>query len=637
MIISLQLRHYRIYKNIHYIPITHGDKFTTYIGQNGIGKTSILCALDKFFNYESAKEWNIAKNSNISKKNQAYVIPTFLIEKSKIKGEIKQKLAQALNDYFRNTEIKTSAAKEQNKFFDDRNQIISNSKYDDFYFFAIGKAFDNKTLAPHFGIFDSDKLLKQKLEEFDEKNIKDFLNYIVSLYHYIYIPVEIDIGTFTKLEEKNMNILLDNEIKSNIKNSISTVNIREINTKLSQFLGTLENDLEDFKYDRKGNKAYFTQEDLIEKIITSYLSIKVLHKKNINGNIPVNELSSGEKRKALIQIITKLLKKQNSRKREIILAIDEPEASLHSSNCYNQFEILNNISENEVQVLLTTHWYGLIPILSKGNIININKDKVTDELKFILINLFNFSQNLKTAKETYKKDLSLDINLKSYNDLIQSVIYSLQSEPSYNWIICEGISEQIYFEHLFKEFNLKILPAGGCSKVKKIYEYLLPPIIEYEKENEIKGKILCLIDTDDKLIENISKSNSSKLKFYKLAREKNNEIKLVNAWDPIATGVTEIEHSLDSDIFKEALKRFENNYEDKISSITSVVNLPFLEKTVSTLDLRISEQENLTYFFDDNKGENKVLFAKEYVNIISEKNYKHSLKWIKEIEDFFRS
>lgn len=50
MIIGVILRNFKTYKNINYIPLSNGESFSGFIGANGIGKSSILEALDCFFN-----------------------------------------------------------------------------------------------------------------------------------------------------------------------------------------------------------------------------------------------------------------------------------------------------------------------------------------------------------------------------------------------------------------------------------------------------------------------------------------------------------------------------------------------------------------------------------------------------------
>jgi recombinational DNA repair ATPase RecF len=58
MIIGTLLRHYKTYKGIHFIPCSESPNFTfnAYVGTNGVGKSSILEALNVYFN---GGEWNM--------------------------------------------------------------------------------------------------------------------------------------------------------------------------------------------------------------------------------------------------------------------------------------------------------------------------------------------------------------------------------------------------------------------------------------------------------------------------------------------------------------------------------------------------------------------------------------------------
>ena len=55
MILGIILRNFKIYKSISYIPISNGNRFCGLIGKNGIGKSSILEALDYYFNSNNNK------------------------------------------------------------------------------------------------------------------------------------------------------------------------------------------------------------------------------------------------------------------------------------------------------------------------------------------------------------------------------------------------------------------------------------------------------------------------------------------------------------------------------------------------------------------------------------------------------
>jgi len=62
MIIGVFLRNFKTYRGINFIPITSESNFCGLLGDNGIGKSSILEALDCFFN---GKAWNYNIVTNV--------------------------------------------------------------------------------------------------------------------------------------------------------------------------------------------------------------------------------------------------------------------------------------------------------------------------------------------------------------------------------------------------------------------------------------------------------------------------------------------------------------------------------------------------------------------------------------------
>lgn len=62
MLISSFINGYKSYNKAYFVPITIGlhDKYTVYIGNNGVGKSGILEAIDVFFNN---REWNVYKGA----------------------------------------------------------------------------------------------------------------------------------------------------------------------------------------------------------------------------------------------------------------------------------------------------------------------------------------------------------------------------------------------------------------------------------------------------------------------------------------------------------------------------------------------------------------------------------------------
>ena len=163
------------------------------------------------------------------------------------------------------------------------------------------------------------------------------------------------------------------------------------------------------------------------------------------------------------------------------------------------------------QIILTTHWYGFLPITQQGNMQHININ--TEDKDNINISTFNFYNYLEERK--YYPDI---IELKSMFDLAASILTYMRNNSDVNWIICEGITDKIYLEQILnEEINVNILPVGGCGNVVKLFQLLCLSMIEKTDISIIQSKALFLIDTDSQNILNnplIDIKNGNKSNFF---------------------------------------------------------------------------------------------------------------------------
>jgi predicted ATPase len=624
MIISIFIKNFKIYKGINFIPISEGENFSSLIGENGVGKSSVLEALDFSLNGKNGNEWpvnNEAKNDGgLKGTNAPYLTPVFLIKKSSLKQGKKDEIeffekAEKLSNYLWHTKQKTKA-KGLSEFYDQRSQLLENYDPNEYFLIIIGKKYDSNDM--FFGTYHTylDFITDNPQIEHTEKELQDyfkgFYEYIISHYSYLYIPVETDVHSYTKLETQEMQKLMDKNIQSEIENAITSKTINQINKSLNEFVADIENVLEEYKYKGKFKNS-LTMPDLVSKIIEAYFSIKILNKKTSSSKlIPVRELSSGEKRKALIDVAYSFLINNNSRNDNIILAIDEPEASLHISACYNQFEKLINLSKLNSQIIISTHWYGYLPIVSNGNATSITKND-KNETSIQYFNLYNYREKITQDRKKIKGPLPVHYNIKSYNDLVQSILFSLIQDNPYNWIICEGLSEKIYFEQMFSDDintkNLRFLPLGSFKEVKKLYSLLLAPI--QDPDYQIKGKVLCLIDTDSERVD-IDFSKTKNLFFKRLMNDKTKGTTIIDVDSNITNPPTEIEDCLNPYIYKQTLIEFSEEYETIKNIITNNEVRTKALNSYYTFDLRESEKEDIKAFFDDKQGYNKIRFAEKY-------------------------
>jgi len=645
MIISIFIKNFKIYKGINFIPISEGENFSSLIGENGVGKSTVLEALDFSMNGKNGNEWpvnNEAKNEGgLKGTNAPYLTPVFLIKRTSLSQDKKDEIdffnkAKKLSNYLWKTKQKTKA-KGLSEFYEQRKKLLENYNPEEYFLIIIGRKYDSNDI--YFGTYHTylDFITENPSKEHTDKELqeyfKGFYEYIISHYSYLYIPVETDVHSYTKLETQEMQKLMDKNIQSEIENAITPTTIRQINKSLNKFVEDIENVLEEYKYKGK-NKNNLTMPDLVSKIIEAYFSIKILNKKTSSSKlIPVRELSSGEKRKALIDVAYSFLINNSSRNDNIILAIDEPEASLHISACYSQFEKLINLSKLNNQIIISTHWYGYLPIVSNGNATSITKNE-KNETSIQYFNLYNYREKITQDKSKIKGPLPVHYNIKSYNDLVQSILFSLIQDKPYNWIVCEGLSEKIYFEEIFSEEiktnNLRFLPLGSFKEVKKLYSLLLAPI--QDPDYQIKGKVLCLIDTDSERV-NIDFSKTKSLFFKRLMNDKIKGSTLIDVNSNITNPPTEIEDCLNPYIYKQTLIEFVDEYETikKIIDNNDVRSNPL--NSYYTFDLRESEKEDIKAFFDDNQGYNKIRFAEKYTEISKSQFFKNEpeMEWINNI------
>lgn len=664
MIIGVFLKHIKAYKGISFIPVGSKYGFVSYVGENGVGKSSILEALNSFFNdkpYPINKDGKRDGLTTIG--NEPFISPIFLIRKSKVPRQKKEfeKISKYFWEVQKNT-LHSAVRGSMNDFFEIRTQL-SNQKgisIDSHYLIVAGESeIQSNVPRLYFASFHGEESFLSYMLD-DEKdngdpqdkrettsNRKERLSKLLSspdwkrfhselkgLYSFIYFPVEIEVESFTKIETAEMQKVFDKQLKTEIEKSLNTVNFNNqggINKTLGNFVSEIEVILEkEYCYhtgqDRNNS---VTKADLVNKILEVYFQKRVLHRRNGDSLTKVNELSAGEKRQALINLVYAFLKRNSERDKMVIIGIDEPENSLHTSLCYEQFEKLKEISSSN-QILVTTHWYGFLPIISKGHSHFLTQ--VERKIVFESFDLYDYRSQLKKEIENSKNALPKHCTLKSTYDLVQSIFYSLKMSSPYNWIVCEGVSEKIYFEYFFKEEiknkNLRILPMGGQSKVIRLYKYLETPM----GEESTNGKVYCLIDTDHTRCEEINAGIKS-LQIRRLSNKgEANKTHLLTLTHS-DTHKTDIEQALNPTIFTITLKTMQSSEHLKDITASNINGNTDFIKNFKNLQLED--------FFNENDGENKILFAEKYIEASTNYEEDHDdvdviPGWVKEIKKFFQ-
>ncbi|CAI2521664.1 vitamin B12-transporter ATPase [Serratia ficaria] len=655
MIVGVFLRNYKVFRNQHYIPICLDGNSCYFIGENGVGKSTVLSAIDTLLNESDINKLDI--NNEIRslgyETREPFIVSIFLIDKDKVKkNPAMSKALETISSITWQIEAEDFNSSQRvlaDKFIEHRNMLASRYNEKTHYLVPIGfvKKRANEVPIPSMSIFESIDDYKEELVELSELYpnvpwlkkykfeyvIAKVFSFIKELYNYIYIPAEITVHSYSKIEGELAQSLLGDDIQSKISKVIKKTDITAINKHLNEYIDSVSRLLNNSYHFKKPSQrqTQFTQRHMILKIIETYFSDKILHRKNDGKDTPINNLSSGEKRRALLDLATAFLKANPKRSQtQTIFAIDEPELSLHSSACFKQFEKISAISKLGIQTLVTTHWYGFLPTIGYGTAVYISPNQ-----NFIkALDLRFYRDALSKLAEESRGSYIDTLEVKSNHDLVQSIISSITSGNKYNWLICEGKTDKKYLEcHLqFENIdNLIVLPVGGSFVLKDIYSYLILALKDRRKT--ITGKVFCLLDTDEKYDRFESSDSIPEIKIRRLLLNRDrNRIDLLKTTDNTISPPTEIEDSLDGDFFMKTLMSLEEKGEDRFNFIYSV---DVLESDISSLKLNFtSTQKKIIddYFKEPGK---KDVFCNEYCMVINEDELINTPRWMFEIADFF--
>jgi hypothetical protein len=411
-----------------------------------------------------------------------------------------------------------------------------------------------------------------------------------------------------------------------------------VNTDLENFVAEVENTIQeiDNEYDfqkKFKEKTKITANHLTDVMIETFFSKRKLKK----GEKPIKYLSAGERKKALIDIAYAFLTQNAERDRKFILAIDEPESSLHISMCYEQFDRLERLANDfNTQLLVTSHWYGALPIIDKGNLYHISPSDSTTSPSISEFSFRNYFEENGSHPN--------DVQFKSFFDLASAIISSLRNKEN-NWMIVESEEDKNYInKHIDSSISIKYLPVGGCGIVKLLYNYLHTPISHKSEKKELLGRVFCLIDTD---IQGVGTQDipaeikGNLLKLRRLQIEESQEIKLHKLETDIKYP-TEIEESMNPKAFYLALKEtIESSNNEEIK--TTFASFGFDEDAKNSyikgdnsiiFPIKIEEGKNpnrlkdkIVEFIDDNKK----LICDNYCK----QNINGKPEWISKIEKFY--
>lgn len=233
---------------------------------------------------------------------------------------------------------------------------------------------------------------------------------------------------------------------------------------------------------------------------------------NSDDGIAINKRGSGVRRLILLNFFRAEAERQlneNPKKNNIIYAFEEPETSQHPNHQIMLIESFLKLSQKEnCQIILTTHTPALAGMLPLNSLRLIKKEKGKIEI---------FS----TSEETYKE----------ITDML-GILPEPIPNTSKGILLVEGVDDILFFYHLnkllkeaneiektFLESNINVVFTGGCNNLRYwitkrlVHQFNLPWAIFLDSDKNSKDEI-----TENIKFVNKTLSNNN-LAFYTRKRE----------------------------------------------------------------------------------------------------------------------
>ncbi len=238
-----------------------------------------------------------------------------------------------------------------------------------------------------------------------------------------------------------------------IEDDINTEEVEEaIKTQLTEVL---------LKITEKIN-AVVREEERIEPFVEfdwSKLISTSFRSRTSGADIPLSSRGDGFRRLTMMSYFEYLAETNRpSLSHQIIFAFEEPETFLHPTTQELLFEKLKALTDNNYQVLISTHSPTIVGNTKTSDIIHITKPG----------NVYTIEQT-----NVHYKTIALDLGIKPDN------IFSPLFSSSRLLFLVEGIDDVLAMNHLaesykaageidqtFDELGVSILPIGGCGGVK---------------------------------------------------------------------------------------------------------------------------------------------------------------------------
>lgn len=492
------------------------NNLSVIIGENDVGKSTIIDALDIFFNdlKPDFNDLNVYRNTN---SNIIEISCSFEIEKNKeitIDSSAKTTLEE---EYLLNKnnllEISKIYDLSSTKVKESIRIIAKHPKNFEKPLITL-KITELKKLVKelNLNIEDIDKRVKKDIRKIIFENTQlDFDNeYIIETstketdIQNIYEKIKNELPVYLPFRADRTNTDKDKEVNDTTK-AITKTAVLALENKFNEIKEDIKSRIQKLANKTLEKLKNFNEniaKDLLTNIETKTLDSLFSFTFNCEDGISFNKRGSGVKRLMLLSFFLAEKEQENSNK-NIIYAIEEPETSQHPNF---QIMLMNSLKElalsDNHQVILTTHTPEIVKMIDKENLIFVQKNsdkhsihiesgddieisKVADTLgilPFVSYKGVIFVEG--TTDRRFLKNLCRFEELKNIEDLTKFTIVPLNG--------CGNIDIWIKEDYL-KNSNIKCFYIKDKDKKETKYNLEKEDNIIITKKREIENYIPCSI------------------------------------------------------------------------------------------------------------------------------------------------
>lgn len=378
------------------------DDLTAFIGRNSVGKSTILEALEIFFNNETVKIEPDDLNIEAQKNGEEEI-------------EISCKFVDLPDELVIDTQKKTSLKEEHLAYYDEGQWILEvtqkfdagkvNPKpvtyvrslnypikdgYDELHSYKIS---DLKKYANQLGIDFSEvdqtssSSLRKGIWDHAELQSSDFGEKLINVDEEeygkkIWKPLSSYLPFYALFKSDRSSTDADEEVQNPISIAVKEA-VRKYEDKLKEIEEGVTSIVADVA-ERTAKKLYnlapeWSDNDQLNPQTAKKINWAKEFKYKVSGSdeVPINKYGSGMRRLTLLAFfqaeVDRRLEEENAT--DVIYAIEEPETSQHPDHQLALVESLKELSENEnTQIILTTHVPGLAEKLNSKSIRFIRED-----------------------------------------------------------------------------------------------------------------------------------------------------------------------------------------------------------------------------------------------------------------------